>query len=61
MVSDQKEAKAWDDVGGSELPMERVREERRKEVQYMDGRNLWTRVPEGECGEVTGKGPHISQ
>eukprot|EP00973_Karenia_brevis_P085096 11811722-Karenia_brevis.AAC.1 len=57
MVSDKEEMKAWDDVNGSELPLEGVTEGRRGEIDDMEGRDLWTRVPGSECWEVTGEAP----
>ena len=32
--------KAWDDVGGEGLPMGKVKEARKEEVTYMEGRKL---------------------
>jgi hypothetical protein len=43
--------KAWDDVKGGELLVAKVKEARKEEVIYMEGRNLWDLRPVGECWE----------
>ena len=45
----------WDDVKARELPMGKVREARREEVSYTQGRVLWESRPIGECWEKFGK------
>ena len=49
--------KAWDDMKGGELPMAKVREARKEEVTYMEGRKLWDLRPIEECWEKLGKAP----
>ena len=48
---------AWDDVRGGELKIEDVQKARREEVEYMERRGLWERVPVEECWRRTGKAP----
>ena len=49
--------RAWDDVKGGELPFDKVREARKEEVTYMEGRKLWELRPISECWEKLGKAP----
>ena len=49
--------KAWDDVKGVQLPIQKVKEARKENVTFIEGRKLWDLVPEDECWERTGKSP----
>ena len=57
LEEDMNLEKAWDDVKGGELPIEKVKEARKEEVTFMESRKLWHLVPEEECWEKTGKSP----
>ena len=48
---------AWDDVNGGGLPLDKVMEARREEVDYIEGRGIWELRPIRECWDVTGKKP----
>ena len=43
--------KAWHDVKGGELPIGKVKEARKEEVTFMQGRKLWDLKLEEECWE----------
>ena len=48
---------AWDDVNGGEIPLNKVREARAEDVDYMHGRSMWEERPIEECWARTGKPP----
>ena len=48
---------AWDDVHGGELPADKVREARKKEVDLMKFMGLCEEVPVQDCWNRTGRGP----
>ena len=47
--------KARDDVKGGELPIGKVKEARREEMVFIQGRKLWDLKPVEECWEKLGK------
>ena len=53
----EEDEEAWDDVSGEALPLGLVREGRLEEVEYMEGRNIWSAKLVQECWERTGKAP----
>ena len=49
---------AWDDVHeGHSLDPEKVKEGRKEEITFMEGRGIWTVRPTKECWESTGAKP----
>eukprot|EP00973_Karenia_brevis_P009697 1308019-Karenia_brevis.AAC.1 len=40
---------AWDDVHGGDLPIELVRESRREEVEFIEGKPVWDLRRIEEC------------
>ena len=49
--------KAWDDITGAELDVEKVRAARKLEMDYYDKMKVYTKVPISECIARTGKQP----
>eukprot|EP00973_Karenia_brevis_P059698 8310687-Karenia_brevis.AAC.1 len=56
-LESNEDVEAWDDVHGGELPLELVRESRREEVDFIEGRPVWDLRRVEECIAVTGKPP----
>ena len=50
-----EEGVGWDDVKGAELDVKEVRAARKEDVNYMEGRSIWTATPTNECWETLGK------
>eukprot|EP00973_Karenia_brevis_P032803 4528356-Karenia_brevis.AAC.1 len=48
---------AWDDVHGGQLPLELVKESKREEVEFIEGKPVWKLRTVDECWAVTGKAP----
>ena len=51
------ECQYWDDMSGKQLNSEAVKQARAEEMAYVRSYNLYTKVPESEAWEVTGKAP----
>ena len=49
----------WDDVNGGWLPEKLVKAARQEELEWVHRREVYRKVDEQECFQVTGK-PHIS-
>eukprot|EP00973_Karenia_brevis_P090889 12404862-Karenia_brevis.AAC.1 len=48
---------AWDDVHGGQNPLEVVRESRREEVDFIQGKLVWKLRTIDECWAATGEAP----
>eukprot|EP00973_Karenia_brevis_P065188 9051397-Karenia_brevis.AAC.1 len=48
---------AWDDVHGEEILLKFVKESRKEEVDFIEGKPVWNLRTVEECWAVTGKAP----
>jgi hypothetical protein len=48
---------AFDDVSGEKMDAEGVRKARREEIDFIESRGIWERVPVSMCWEKLGRGP----
>jgi len=49
--------KAYDDVTGQKLNLEDLRKARREEIDFIEAKGIWEKVPTSLCYEKTGKAP----
>eukprot|EP00973_Karenia_brevis_P023291 3206724-Karenia_brevis.AAC.1 len=48
---------AWADVHGGKIPLKLVKESRKEEVNFIEGKPAWKLRTIEECWAVTGKAP----
>ena len=48
---------AFDDVTGLNLDVDKLRKARREEIDYIESKGIWERVPVQRCWDKTGKAP----
>ena len=48
---------AWDDVSGAALDLERVKQARKEDIEYVHKMGLYQKVPVSECVRATGRQP----
>jgi len=49
---------AFDDVSGEKMSVEDVQKARHEEIDFIESKGIWERVPVKRCWEKTGKAPN---
>ena len=57
---DDGEGPCYDDLTRQQLPTQLVKAARRKELDYVESKNVWRRVPVSEAHRVNGRPPITS-